>query len=210
MYQKMDISAGSQTSLDIFKLIIDEGPLTLYSANTKSRFPLGTIHRHFKEMERSGKIKSYKNSDRRKKKPYGPTFFGFVYYSRLDRSIYQKLENYFLLWTESKDFLDDLQNEGFDLQKIKTNPKKTKMLFRKYVEYGMGVEDQLDALKRDPSSIPREILVFIGELLIVQNPKYSSLWRDLYVNLPGLRKNINSYLQNMIAVQKELSKKIRH
>lgn len=206
----MDISTGIQTSMDIFRLIIDYGPLTLYSASTKSKFPLGTIHRHFKEMEKSGKIKAYENSDdTRNKKPYGPTFFGFVYYSRLDHSIREKLGNYFLLWIERKDFLADLENEGFDIQNILSNPKKSKSLFQKYVQYGIGIEDKLDALKNDPSQFPREVLLFIGESLTARDPKYYDLWTELYVNLPGLRKSVDSYLENMITVQKQLSKKIK-
>ena len=160
----MDISASTQTSLDIFRLIIDHGPLTLYSASTHSIFPLGTIHRHFKEMEKTEKIIPYKGDTARKKKPYGPTVFGFVYYSRMDSKIKSKLENYFLLWLDHKDFQDDLKKTGFDVRKILKNPKKSKELFKKYVEYGGLIESQIDYLRHNWDSIPRDLSVFFGEI----------------------------------------------
>ena len=55
----MDISTGNRTSLEIFRLIVEAGPQTLYSVSTQSQFPLGTVHRHFKEMEESEKIAFY-------------------------------------------------------------------------------------------------------------------------------------------------------
>lgn len=205
----MDISGSKQTAMDIFRLILDEGPLTLYSASTKSRFPLGTIHRHFKEMEKSKKIKVYEtDQSSRKKKPYGPTVFGIISFYDFDKQIRAKLENYFLLWTEHKEFLSDLKENGFDVDKIIANPKKSKELFRKYVEYGAAVEYHLALLQKDPSLLPREASVFVGEMLLVtMDPSYMKLWEELYTNLPGLRKEIDSYLGDMIQVQKRLKKK---
>jgi hypothetical protein len=57
----MDMSTAEKTSLDIFKGIMDWGPLTLYSANAKTRMPIGTIHRHIKLLEKTGKIKAYES-----------------------------------------------------------------------------------------------------------------------------------------------------
>ena len=146
----MDISQSTRTSLDIFRLIVDQGPLTLYSASSQSSFPLGTIHRHFKEMERSGKIITYQDEDNgRRKKPYGPSIFGFVYFSRIDKTIRSKLENYFLIWSDYKDFQNDLKLNGFDVPEILKNPRKFKELFKKYVEYETKIEDQIDYLKNN-------------------------------------------------------------
>ena len=209
MCRIMDISTGTHTRMDIFRLILDEGPLTLYTASTKSHFPLGTIHRHFKEMEKSKKIKVYDIDQKsRRKKPYGPTVFGIVSVYDFDKKIRSKLENYFLLWIEHKEFLSDLKENGFDADKIISNPKKSKELFRKYVEYGAAVERQLALLQKDPSLLPREVSVFVGEILLVtMNPSYMKQWEELYINLPGLRKAIDSYLGSMIQVQNRLKKK---
>jgi len=197
--------------MDIFRLILDEGPLTLYSASTKSRFPVGTIHRHFKEMEKSKKIKVYEtDQSRRKKKPYGPTVFGIISFYDVDEQIRKKLENYFLLWTAHDDFLSDLNENGFDVNQIKLNSKKLKELFRKYVEYGAAVENQLSLLEKNPSLLPRELAVFIGEIILVSmQPDYSKRWEELYTNLPGLRKQIDSHLADITQVQNKLKKKIR-
>ena len=208
----MDISSGTQTAMDIFRLILDEGPLTLYSASKKSSFPLGTIHRHFKEMEKTQKIKVYGNSQNsRKKKPYGPTVFGIASFYDFDKHIRSRLENYFLLWIEHEDFLSDLKESGFDVEKVISNPKTSKELFRKFVIYGAAIEHVLSLLKKDPSILPKQLSVFIGEMLLVSlEPSYLKLWEELYTKLPGLRKEIDDNIKNMIQVQKQLKKKIHH
>ena len=69
----VDMSTTADTSMDIFEAIMDNGPLTLYSANNKTRIPVGTIHRHFKQLTRTGKIRVYASSSKgRKKIEYGP------------------------------------------------------------------------------------------------------------------------------------------
>jgi predicted ArsR family transcriptional regulator len=65
--------------MDIFRGIMDKGPLTLYLANTKLRMSFGTIHRHFKTLEKDGKIRVYESRKKgRKKIEYGPTIYGIV------------------------------------------------------------------------------------------------------------------------------------
>jgi len=84
----MDISAHDKTALELFKIVINKGPLTLYSANSRSNMPIGTIHRHFKEMIETEKIMIYEISQAgRKKISYGPTLYGFIYFYRLDDEI---------------------------------------------------------------------------------------------------------------------------
>lgn len=205
----MDISNSVRTSLDIFRLVIDHGPLTLYSASTQSKFPLGTIHRHFSDMERSGRILVYESSGGRKKKPYGPTVFGLVYYSRIDKRIRDRLENYFLLWIDHKGFLDDLEKNGFDVDVLLQNPHKSKSLFLKYIEYCSLIEEQLDNIKNDWNSIPRDFAVFIGEVMLLTNkPSHFKTWQELYLKMPGLRKHADSHLSHMRKLQTRLHKKI--
>ena len=74
-----DISTKTQTTVDIFKAIMDYGPLTLYSANNKTRIPIGTIHRHFKQLRKANKIRVYTSKRKgRKKIEYGPTIYGMI------------------------------------------------------------------------------------------------------------------------------------
>lgn len=204
------MSTSERTSADIFRLILDRGPLTLYSASKNSQFPLGTIHRHFKEMEKAGFIEIYpQNQKGRAQKPYGPRVFGFVNYSRFDKEIKAKLENYFLLWIDHKEFLSDLGKEGFDVDSSLKNPQKSKKLFRKFVDYSSGVEEKLDAIKNDPAVVPHEILVIFGEMLLVANPRYEKLWEELYIGLPGIRKTVDRILKNMSKIQRRLENEIK-
>ena len=202
-----DISVKDRTSADIFRHVLDAGPLTLYSASRQTRFPLGTIHRHFKELEKSGKLRVYEQSTRgRKKKTYGPTFYGIVYFARLDPTIRQKVENYFLLWADNPGFAGVLKEEGFDTAGIQKDPGGSKRLFGKYVEYGIAVEDQISILKDNPQSISHEMFVFIGEVLLVSKPGFAEKWRYLYRNLPGLQKAIGANIANLVSMQKRLEK----
>ena len=206
----MDISTSKHTASDIFRLILDKGPLTLYSASTESKFPLGTIHRHFKEMEQSGKITVYRKKQGRKKKPYGPTVYGFVFFYGFDKVIRSKLENYFLLWLDHEEFVTNLKKEGFNVSKIATQPHKSKSLFRKYVHYFSGVEHQLELIKNGQKTIPREISLFIGEALLAMNPEYMKIWEELYKNVPGIKNNVDGYLEDTIKIYKQLKKKHSH
>ena len=78
----MDMSTTNQTSMDIFREILDGGkPVTLYSANAKTRIPIGTIHRHFKQLEKTEKIRIYESVQTgRKKIKYGPTIYGMIHF----------------------------------------------------------------------------------------------------------------------------------
>jgi len=202
-----DISTSEGTSFDIFRLILDHGPLTLYSANQKSDLALGTIHRHLKHLQDSAKIKEYKVDGKRKKIAYGPTVFGFVYFYQ-DKKIQENLENYFLLWADKTEFLDDLQEEGFEKEELLQDPQKFKKVFSKYVRFFNAVESNIDSITKGESEIAREILVFVSSAVLSNNPKYQKLWEDLYVNLPAFRKSIDDYIKNTVSTYRQFKKKI--
>ena len=207
----MDISNYQRTAADIFTLVLEEGPLTLYSASRKSKVPLGTIHRHFKELEASEKIKIYSATDNRRKKiPYGPTVYGMASFYKNDRRLRPKIENYFLRWLDQIPFVTDLKKEGFDVEKIKNAPHKSKILFRKYVQYLGGVEEQIDLIKEGSIEIPRDILIFIGGGLLSMKPGYEKIWEQLYAEMPGIRKALDDHLENSIKLQRYLKKKYGH
>ena len=87
-----DMSTSVRTSMDIFRSVMDYGPLTLYSANTKTRMPIGTIHRHFKHLEKEGKIRVYESSKKgRKKIEYGPTIYGILSFYRKDKELAENI-----------------------------------------------------------------------------------------------------------------------
>ena len=204
----MDMSAHEKTQMRLFRMILDEGPLTLYTANAKLDVPIGTIHRHIKELTASKKIKIYQDSKSgRKKIPYGPTLAGMIHFYRFDKTIQERLESHFLKWSEFEDFVSELKEEGFT-EKNLAKPKETKTLFKKYIHYFAGVEDQIDSL-RNPNVIPRNVLLYIGEFLLALKPEYMKIWEDLYGKMPVIRKNADEYMESTIEFYKLLKKKTR-
>lgn len=201
------MSASEKTSLDIFRSIMDLGPLTLYLANSKTKIPIGTIHRHIKHLEKVGKIRVYtSNTKGRKKIQYGPTIFGIISFYRKDRKFASLIENYFLLWIENKEFQKELEKEGFD---ISVKHEKLKKIFKKYMDYGSAIEEQMEKIKKGDNIISRDILILISSGLLSSNPHYQKLWHDLYQNLPGMRKDIDDYMIDMIKSYKNLKTKFR-
>jgi hypothetical protein len=201
----MDMSTAEKTSLDIFKGIMDWGPLTLYSANAKTRMPIGTIHRHIKLLEKTGKIKAYESKTTgRKKIQYGPTIYGILSFYRQDKKFSSSIQNYFLLWIEHKEFQKELEKEGFD---ISGDLAKSKHIFQKYMDYFSAVEKQMEKIKKGDSVISRDVLILISSGLLSSDPHYQKLWQELYQNLPGVRKSLDEYMTNMIKSYKEFKKR---
>lgn len=202
----MDISSHDKTALELFKAIIDKGPLTLYSANTQSNMPIGTIHRHFKEMVKTEKIMVYKSSTSgRKKISYGPTVYGFVYFYRMDEELQKNLDFYFDTWIKNEKFVDDLVKSGFDKKRM-TLDKKSKKTFAKFVYFYAGVEDQLNYLVKNLNDVPRDVRWFIGGFLLVRKKEYMQTHEELITEIPGLRKDISNFLEVMIKSYGKLKK----
>ena len=199
------MSTSEKTSLDIFKAIMDFGPLTLYSANIKTRIPIGTIHRHMKQLEKTGKIRPYKSfTTGRKKIQYGPTLYGIIWFYRHDKKVAISIENYFLLWIENNEFRKELEQEGFD---ITEDLEKSKRVFHKYIEYFSAVEDQMEKIKSGESLISRDMLILISSGLLSSDTHYQNLWQDLYQNLPGIRKSLDDYMESMMKAYKDFKRK---
>lgn len=203
----MDISAYDKTALELFKIIIDKGPITLYATNAASNIPIGTIHRHLKDMSNTEKIKVYEVAQSgRKKIAYGPTVYGFIFFYRLDKGIKKNLDFYFDIWIKKERFFSELKEAGFDYKKLVLEPKMSKKIFRKYVEFYAGVEDELEHLTKNLSEVPRDIRWFTGGFLIVRNKEYMKIYEDLIKFMPGYRKNITDFLEGMIETYKRLKK----
>jgi hypothetical protein len=194
--------------MDIFRGIMDHGPLTLYSANAKTKMPIGTIHRHFKQLEKEGKIRVYRSHKKgRRKIEYGPTIYGILSVYRLDKEFAKKIQNYFLIWIENKDFQTELEKEGFDISS--DNLKKSKQIFQKYMDYFSAVEEQIDMIKRGEDIISRDTLIMISSGLLSSSPQYQKLWTELFSSLPGMRKSLDDYMQNMIKSYKSFKKNLK-
>jgi hypothetical protein len=192
--------------MSLFRTILESGPLTLYAANSKTSSPIGTIHRHFRQMMEAKKIKVYKNLDdkSRGKIHYGPTLLGIIHFYRFDKVLQTKLDEFYLKWIGYDDFLAELEEEGFTINEIRQS-RDSKNLFRKYVYYFAGVEDQIDSL-REPSTIPREILLYVGEFLLVRRPEYMRIWEELYHKMPTIKKNVDDYMLSTAEFYKKLKR----
>ena len=206
----MDISAHDKTALELYKIIINKGPLTLYSANSRSNMPIGTIHRHFKEMIETEKIMIYEISQAgRKKISYGPTVFGFIYFYRLDDEIKKNLDSYFDTWIKKEKFVEDLKKAGFDEKKITSDAKESKKIFSKFIYFYAGIEDQLEYLVKNLRDVPRDIRWFMGGFLLVHKKEYMKTYDELVRTMPGLRKDISNFLESMIESYGKLKKMTR-
>jgi len=202
------MSTANHTSMDIFRAIMDHGPLTLYSANNKTRMPIGTIHRHFKQLNKSGKIRVYESDDKgRKKIEYGPTMYGIVSFYKQDKEFAEKIENYYLIWIENKEFQKELESEGFDISV--ENLKRSKQVFRKYMNYFSAVEEQIERIRSGEDSISRDMQIFFSSMMLSSDPKYQKLWTELYNALPGMQKSLEEYMDVMIKSYKEFKKNLR-
>ena len=198
-----DMSTATDTSMDIFEAIMDNGPLTLYSANNKTKIPVGTIHRHFKQLTRTGKIRVYASSSKgRKKIEYGPTMYGIVSFYREYRKFAEKIENYYLIWIENKEFQRELEEEGFDTSP--KNLKKSKRVFRKYMDYFSAVEAQIENMRNGEDSISREMQIFFSSMMLSSDPRYRKLWMELYCELPGMQKSLEAHMKSTIRSYEEL------
>ena len=203
-----DMSTAQKTSMDIFRGIMDHGPLTLYLANSKTKMPIGTIHRHFKQLEKAGKIRVYESRKKgRKKIEYGPTLYGIISFYRQDKEFAKKIQNYFLIWIENKEFQNELEKEGFDI--TFDSLKKSKQVFQKYMDYFSAIEEQIDMIKRGEDIVSRDTLIMISSGLLSTNPQYQKLWSELYSSLPGMRKSLDDYMENMIKSYKEFKKHLK-
>ena len=203
-----DISTSSQASMDIFRAIMDYGPLSLYSATTKTRIPLGTIHRHFGQLQKAGKIRVFESETKgRKKINYGPTISGIISFYRQDKEFAKKIENYFLIWIENKEFQKELEAEGFDVRI--DHLKKSKKVFKKYLDYFSAIEEQIEKIRKGDDIISRNLQIFLGSALLSSDSRYQKLWSELYYSLPGMQKSLDDYMENTIKSYKEFKKNFK-
>ena len=220
----INISTAERTSIDIFRAIMDHGPLSLYSATSKTKISIGTVHRHFKQLQKTGMIRIYSlQKGGRKKIEYGPTIHGMVSVYRKDADFAEKIENYFLIWIERKEFQEDLAGEGFDTSI--ENLKRSKHVFRKYMDYFSAVVRLIDRTKRgdednddgssssssssDTSMSAHEMQVFFSSMTLSSDSHYRKLWIDLYNELPGMQKSLDEQMENLIASYREFKKSFK-
>lgn len=203
----MDISAHNKTALEIFKTILEKGPITLYKTNSESNLPIGTIHRHFKEMLSLEIIKPYDvSSEGRRKIEYGPTLYGLIYFYRLDNAIKKNIGKYYEKWVEKNQFVSDLKEAGFDEKTLRTKSSESKKIFEKFVHFYSGVEEELDFFTRNINEISREVRWFLGAFLLVRKKEYMQEYEEIVRSLPGYRSDVSGFLEEIVRSYSKLKK----
>ncbi|MDH3278831.1 MAG: ArsR family transcriptional regulator, partial [Nitrosopumilus sp.] len=135
-----------------------------------------------------------------------PTMYGIVNFYKQDKEFAEKIENYYLIWIENEEFQKDLEGEGFDVSI--ENLKKSKHVFRKYMNYFSAVEEQIEKMKSGEDSVSRDMQIFFGSMMLSSNPQYQKLWTELYNKLPGMQKSLEEYMETMIKSYKEFKKNL--
>lgn len=203
----MDISAHNKTALEIFRTILEKGPITLYKTNSESNLPIGTIHRHFKEMLSLEIIKPYDVSSKgRRKIEYGPTLYGLIYFYRLDNTIKKNLDKYYEKWVQKDQFVADLIEAGFDKNSLRIKPNESKKTFEKFVHFYAGVEEELDYFTRNIKEISRDIRWFLGAFLLVRKKEYMQAYEEIISALPGYRSDVSGFLEEIVRSYSKLKK----
>ena len=121
-----DISTFDIASFEIFKDIIQNGPITAYSIKTEKNMAYATVHQHIKDMERRKLVKIYDEQDHKsgqKKKFYGPTMEGIIGFCVARPKFKSRIEFIYEKWKGYEKFIDELQGLGFDIKQIETDPK---------------------------------------------------------------------------------------
>jgi len=198
------ISAHDKIAARIFSLVFEAGkPQTLYDLIKKDE-KLSTVHRHFQEMIKSDEIKIYKDEGIKKRKPYGPTVYGIISFNNIDADMMKKIDQCYDEWVKTDEFREELKNAGFDINKIQTEYEKTKNMFKTYVDYVSSTIREIEDFAENPDSIPFELQLFIGEVLLGRKKEYQKKWKELYSYLPGLKKNTQTFFESLETARKKL------
>lgn len=89
------------------------------------------------------------------------------------------------------------------------NLKKSKKVFRKYLDYFSAIEVQIEKIRKGDDIISRNLQVFLGSVLLSSDPQYQKLWTELYHELPGMQKSLDDYMENTIKSYKEFKKNFK-
>ena len=133
--------------------------------------------------------------------------YGMISFYRTDKEFAKKIENYFLIWIEQEGFQKELAEEGYDISY--ENLRKSKKIFRKYMDYFSAVEKQIEKIRKGENTVSHDIQILLGSMMLSSNPYYQKLWIELYNELPGMQKSLDEYMNTIINSYKEFKKNIR-
>jgi len=184
---EMDISDIDRFDFDLFKKMIDSGPITVYSLSNISNRAHPTVHRHFKELEADEYIRVYRTEDHRtgqKKKFYGPTIQGIFWFCTLFKEYHKRLDFIIDKWKGEEPFLKELVINGFDLKLLETDPVYFKNIFKKFAKF--YADSWYEVVNYVPT---QDTWMAVGSFLIgLKHPKkYSKIMKELFQAVPGFK-----------------------
>ena len=189
----MDISAADITMAELFKVLVSNGPSTVYSISKQEDIPQPTVHRTFKKLLEQGGIQVYKEdkADGRKKIFYGPTSNGiFGIYCLLDMAGKENmdLDLVFDTWIKQDKFFDEL-GALFDPNDLRNAPAKSKRIFKKFVKLHAREFKEFEKFIDEYGDIPFPYKIQIGAGLFRDKnaEKFERDSIELYRELPGIR-----------------------
>ena len=201
----MDISDIDTFEFELFQLMIDNGPITVYSLSNLSNRAHPTVHRHFKQFEEEEYIRVYRTEDHRtgqKKKFYGPTVIGIFWFCTLFKEYNQRLDFIVDKWKGEKPFLKDLVIAGFDLKLLETDPVYFKNIFKKFAKF--YTDSWYEIENYEPT---KDTWMAVGSFLLgLKSPKkYSKIMKDLFKAVPGFKMQTYAGYMGMVAFLKYLT-----
>lgn len=207
MFQQAEISAYDLKAAEIFRMILEDGePKTSYDLIFKKNLPTATVHRHLKRMIEDKAITIYGKGHLRKKKPYGPTFYGLISYYGVDKELTKNLEQYFEMWKDNQDFRAAIEQLGFDERKMKTHNDECKKMFRIWIETCARCEEAYDKLAEDPYKVPYEVQQFLGGILLSGDKKLIQHYEELYAFSKPFRIQMDTMFTLVMARNIEIRK----
>jgi len=204
----MDTSKEDQVEAKIFFNIVENGPISIYTASNKKEPqnpPFTTVHRHFKNLEADNLITIFEKVIHQNKKfkyLYGPTSEGIAefYFSEKGKPI-RDIKPVFEKWGNTEKFFQDENGlELFAFNEFKNNPMQVIKYFKKWVEFIRKANDYKE--------IPEELDLDVGMLILgKKEPKYFlETVLELYENIPAVRTELDQYFKNALNVYEFIQK----
>jgi hypothetical protein len=75
--------------------------------------------------------------------------------------------------------------------------------------YFSAVEEQIEKTRRGEDSVSHDMQVFFSSMMLSSYPHYQKLWIELYRELPGMRKNLDEYMENIMKSYDEFKKNFK-
>lgn len=198
-----DISDFDIRSFEIFKDIIQNGPITAYSIKTEKKMAYATVHQHIKDMEKRNLIKIYDEQNHRsgqKKKLYGPTIDGIAGFCVVRPRFKNRLEFIFDKWKRFPKFIEELETLGFEINTIK-NQEKAKEEFVRYMGFVINITNLAEKIQDIPFEEKTEMII---TYYAIKKPEEFFNFIETFSHMPKMRNQMVEALKGQKVVLDEM------